>query len=75
MKKIIFIAILLGLGELSIAQSTISLQQAIDIATENNLQLKQGAAGVEFTARASQQSRLLLLPNLNLGTSYFSNFG
>ena len=74
MKKIIFIAILLGLGELSIAQSTISLQQAIDIATENNLQLKQGAAGVEFTARASQQSRLLLLPNLNLGTSYFSNF-
>ena len=44
MKKIIFIAILLGLGELSIAQSTISLQQAIDIATENNLQLKQGAA-------------------------------
>jgi len=75
MKKIIFIAFLLGLVELANAQSTISLQQAINIATENNLQLKQGAAGVEYTERASEQSRLLLLPNLNLGTSYFSNYG
>ena len=75
MKKIIFIAFLLGIGGFVSAQSTMTLQQCIDVATENNLQLKQGAAGVEYTARASQQSRLLLLPNLNLGTSYFSNFG
>ncbi len=75
MKKVCFIIFLiLNIGQL-FSQTTLSLQQAIDIATNNNLLLKQGAAGVEFTKRASNQSRLLLLPNVNLNTSYFSNFG
>ncbi|MFI5171903.1 MAG: TolC family protein [Chitinophagales bacterium] len=75
MNKFWFLAIFLITAGHIFSQTTLSLQQAIDLATNNNLVLKQGAAGVEFTERASNQSRLLLLPNLNLGTSYFSNFG
>ncbi len=75
MKKLFF-ALLTGLAILPAgAQTKLTLQQCIDLATENNLTLKQGAASVEFSDRAADQSKLLLLPNLNLGTSYFWNFG
>jgi uncharacterized protein YdeI (BOF family) len=73
MRKFSIIAILVAVSTGVFAQTTISLQDAINRATDYNLQLKQGAAGVEFSEKAANQSRLLLLPNLNLGSSYFWN--
>jgi len=75
MKKLFIIAILLGAQSAASAQKTLTLQESITIATDNNLSLKQVEAGVEFSAKAANQSRLLLLPNLNVGSSYFWNFG
>lgn len=75
MRKLAFIIIIAAFSKTVQGQRTLTLQESITIATENNLQLKQGAASVEFTEKAANQSRLLLLPNLNLGTSYFWNFG
>ena len=75
MRKLAFIIIISALTTTAYAQRTVSLQECINLATDNNLQLKQGAAGVEFSEKAANQSRLLLLPNLNLGSSYFWNFG
>jgi len=75
MKKLFIIAILLGAQSAASAQKTLTLQESITIATDNNLSLKQVEAGVEFSAKAANQSKLLLLPNLNVGSSYFWNFG
>ena len=75
MRKLAFIIIISALTTTAYAQRTVSLQECINLATDNNLQLKQGAAGDEFSEKAANQSRLLLLPNLNLGSSYFWNFG
>jgi len=75
MKKLFIIAILLSAQSAASAQKTLTLQESITIATDNNLSLKQVEAGVEFSAKAANQSRLLLLPNLNVGSSYFWNFG
>lgn len=75
MRKFSILAILVAVSVGVFAQTTITLQEAINRATDYNLQLKQGAAGVEFSEKAANQSRLLLLPNLNLGSSYFWNFG
>ncbi len=57
------------------AQRSLSLQDCITMATEQNLTLRQSAAGVQLSEQAANQSRLLLLPNLNAGASYFWNFG
>jgi len=75
MKKLFIIAILLSAQSAASAQKTLTLQESITIATDNNLSLKQVEAGVEFSAKAANQSKLLLLPNLNVGSSYFWNFG
>ncbi len=75
MKKLFIIAILFGVQGMLLAQKTLTLQECITIATDNNLTLKQVEAGVEFSAKAANQSKLLLLPNLNAGSSYFWNFG
>jgi len=57
------------------AQRSLTLQDCIKLATEQNLSLRQGAAGVQLSERAATQSKLLLLPNVNAGTSYMWNFG
>ncbi|MEZ5014600.1 MAG: TolC family protein [Chitinophagales bacterium] len=75
MKRIFFFIACLSPVFPVTGQTVLTLQQCVQVATENNLQLKQGAAGVEFSDRASAQSKLLLLPNLNLGSSYMWNFG
>lgn len=75
MRKLCLIAIFSAFSLGAFAQRTVTLQECITIATDNNLSLKQGAAGVEFSEKAASQSRLLLLPNFNVGSSYFWNFG
>ena len=74
MKQVIF-ALLICVSPVLFSQTTISLSECLQTALDNNLQLRQGAASVEYSDKASSQSRLLLLPNLNGGVSYFWNFG
>lgn len=74
MKQVLF-ALLICLSPVLFSQTTISLSECLQTALDNNLQLRQGAASVEYSEKASSQSKLLLLPNLNGGVSYFWNFG
>lgn len=75
MKKLFIIALLIGVQGALFAQKTLTLQECITLATDNNLTLRQVEAGVAYSEKAASQSRLLLLPNLNVGSSYFWNFG
>lgn len=74
MKKVFF-AVLICIPPVLFSQTSITLSECLQTALDNNLQLRQGAASVEFSEKASAQSKLLLLPNLNGGVSYFWNFG
>jgi outer membrane protein len=75
MSRIAILACFLTLSGWVHGQRTLSLPDCVKLATEQNLSLRQGSTGLEFTAKAANQSRLLLLPNLNAGASYFWNFG
>ncbi|MFN0276145.1 MAG: TolC family protein, partial [Chitinophagales bacterium] len=52
-----------------------TLQQCIETALQNNLQIRQGQAGVQMGENAVKQSKLTLLPNLNFNTNYYLNYG
>ncbi len=75
MLKIPFLACFIAFSGLVSAQRVVTLPDCVKLAAEQNLSLRQNAAGVELADKAANQSRLLLLPNLNAGTSYFWNFG
>ncbi len=75
MLKIPVLAGFMLLSGMVMAQKVLTLPDCVKLATEQNLSLRQNAAGVELSEKAANQSRLLLLPNLNAGTSYFWNFG
>lgn len=58
------------------AQTTeFTLQQCIETALQNNLQIKQSVAGLQMSENLVKQSRLSLLPNLNFNTNYYLNYG
>lgn len=58
------------------AQTTqLTLQQCVETALQNNLQIRQGLAGVQLGENAVKQSKLTLLPNLNFNTNYYINYG
>jgi outer membrane protein len=59
------IAFALGLSTFAHAQQKYSLQQAVDVALENNLQLKQAKLQVQGNQNALEQSRFNQYPNLN----------
>lgn len=75
MNRIAILACFLTISGWVYGQRMLSLPDCVKLATEQNITLRQGATGVEFTSKAADQSRLLLLPNLNAGASYFWNFG
>ncbi len=55
--------------------NALNLQQCVDMAVGNNLQILQGQANVATNEFAVQQSRLSLFPNLNFSGSYFFSYG
>ena len=73
MKKlmILFLGIALNIN----AQQTYTLQQCIDIALENNRQVKQQSLAKQERDIAYRQARQNLLPNLNAGAGQYFNFG
>ncbi|MFM7329450.1 MAG: TolC family protein, partial [Bacteroidota bacterium] len=53
----------------------LTLQECIDIALQNNLQVKQGYFNLKSAEISLRQSRMSLLPTVNLGSSLGKNFG
>lgn len=72
----IFLINLFLLAPSAYAQTkTWGLQECIDYALQNNLQLKQSALAVRRDEVALKQSRMAKLPNLNGSASHSYNFG
>lgn len=71
MKKIFYTClILVTLSSLSFAQRTLTLEECIDIALDNNISIKR-ARNNAISARAGyNQSKFNFLPNLNAGASH-----
>ncbi|RRB00030.1 TolC family protein [Larkinella rosea] len=61
-------------GQTAPASQRYSLRQCIDIALQNNLQIKQGELNVQGSALQLRQSKLNLLPSINgFGSQSFSS--
>ncbi|HHN48890.1 MAG TPA: TolC family protein [Bacteroidales bacterium] len=76
MKKTALIFTLLILTGLSLtAQRAWTLEECIDHAFENNIQIRQFLLGVENAEISLQQSKMNMLPNLNAYVSYGWNWG
>ncbi len=76
MKKLF--ALILGIflwSTLTFAQNSWSLQQCIDYALENNIQIQQQALNTEYNKNQVSQAKSDMLPNLNAGMSNNYSFG
>ena len=57
------------------AQSTWTLQQCIDYARQNNLQVKMEEIGVEQAQNIADQSKWDIAPSVNAGLSHSMSWG
>ena len=57
------------------AQQVLSLENCIDYALKNNISLKQSALNIELNKTSYLQSKLQLLPSVNLNSSFNKNQG
>lgn len=65
----------LGFTQSAKAQEVITIQQAVDNALNNNLQIKQAAFGAALSNETLIQSKNALLPSVNGSTNFNKNFG
>ncbi|HKJ78849.1 MAG TPA: TolC family protein, partial [Prolixibacteraceae bacterium] len=78
MKRIstLFLSLLFaGLTTVATAQETWSLQECIDYALENNIQIKRQALNTAYNENVYEQAQSDMLPNLNAGLSNNYSFG
>ncbi len=77
MKKQFFflLAALFGIPFHMMAQQVLTLEQCIDHAMENNLQLKQADLQIKRAAYNKDRAKADFLPSVNAGASYGFNFG
>lgn len=73
LKRLTTLFILLTVFVSAQAQQKISLQQAVDLALQNNLQIKQAQLSEALTEEDLKQSKLALFPTLNASNS--DNYG
>lgn len=72
----LFLLIFLAFGvEKGLAQDKISLEQAINLALENNIQLKQARLNVALSSEDYKQSKLALTPSLNANSNLNYSLG
>ena len=78
MRKYLIVSLVLGLS-FSIQAQTVdkvwSLQECIEYALENNLDIRQSFLDVESSSVNLKQARFGLLPNLNARSSFQNNWG
>lgn len=75
LSTIIFILCLISAIGLCQQNQVYTLKQCIDVALENNLQIKRSIYNIETFRTNLTQAKANFLPVLNLGTSYSSNYG
>lgn len=75
MKKLIFIIPVLFIKLIAISQNTWSLNQCIDYAIDNNIELNRAYNLVSHQEVNVLESKTNILPDLNLGTGASMNFG
>jgi outer membrane protein len=76
MKKKIYAIFLLGLATVGFAQSNLwDLQQCIDFAQKNNINLKQAEIASQINKNNSIQSKAAIFPSVNGGAQHTYNFG
>ena len=76
MQKLFILLLIIVFSSVNIdAQQTWTLEQCVDYAIENNIQVKQKALNTQMTENNLKQSRLNLLPNLNGNVGRNYSFG
>ena len=72
---LVFGLFLIGSSYISVAQNVWSLQQCIDYALENNIQIKQQALNTNYGENQVKQAKSNKLPNLNASIGNDYSFG
>lgn len=72
---LLFAMVFMGTTSKIVAQDTWSLQQCIDYAIENNIQIKQQALNTQYNDNQVRQAKANRLPNLNASFSNDYSFG
>jgi outer membrane protein len=72
---LLFATVFIGTGSKIVAQNTWSLQQCIDYAIENNIQIKQQALNAQYGQNQVRQAKSNRLPNLNASIGNNYSFG
>jgi outer membrane protein len=78
MKRVLFVLILITIGVGANAQEaakTLSLQECVNIALENNLRVKRGLYNLKGAQITLTQWKAAMLPSVNANTNYNKNFG
>lgn len=76
MKIILHTLLFLGISQFAIAQSSVwDLQQCVDYAQKNNINLKQSEISTRISKNNANQSKAAILPTINAGAQHTYNFG
>lgn len=76
MKIILHTLFFLGISQIAVAQSSIwDLQQCVDYAQKNNINLKQSEISTRISKNNATQSKAAILPTVNAGAQHTYNFG
>lgn len=74
-KKFVIFSILVSLINIVYSQKKFSLQECIDYAINNNLQIKQSELNADVSEATLQQSKASLFPSLNANVYHNYNYG
>lgn len=76
MKVILHTLLFLGISQFASAQSNVwDLQQCVDYAQKNNINLKQSEISTRISKNNANQSKAAILPTINAGAQHTYNFG
>lgn len=76
MKVILHTLLFLGISQFTSAQSNVwDLQQCVDYAQKNNINLKQSEISTRISKNNANQSKAAILPTINAGAQHTYNFG
>ncbi len=76
MRLIIHTLLFLGISQFASAQSSVwDLQQCVDYAQKNNINLKQSEISTRISKNNANQSKAAILPTINAGAQHTYNFG
>ena len=76
MKIILHTFLFLGISQFAAAQSGVwDLQQCVDYAQKNNINLKQSEISTRISKNNATQSKAAILPTVNAGAQHTYNFG